>query len=75
MKKSFTLIELLIVLLVVSLVIGLVTPRGAKLLDAINNKIDKYKNYDKYKDEQYKCFLKEEANNTLGINKYGIKIK
>lgn len=75
MKKSFTLIELLVVLLIISLIIGLIAPKGAKLLDSINKKIENKEKLDKLKEIQFECFLKEEANKTLGINKYGIKTK
>jgi len=75
MKKSFTLIELLIVLAIVSLIIGLVAPKGAKLLDSINNKIEKKLKADKVNQAKYEAFLSEKENKKLGLNKYGIKTK
>ena len=73
-KKSFTLIELLIVLVIMSLIISLVVPNASSMFDKIANKIENFKKSDFIKDEKFKCFLKEESNKTLGINKNGIKI-
>jgi len=75
MKKAFTLIELLVVMLILGLVIGLVAPKGFKLLQSINKKLEKKKSIDKFKEAQYKAFLTEKSNDKLGINKYGIKKK
>jgi len=75
MKKSFTLMELLVVLFIISLIIALIMPNGSKLFDKVSNKIKNFKKIIFIKDEKFKCFLKEENNNTLGINKNGIKIK
>ena len=60
MKKSFTLIELLVVLLIISLIIGLVAPKGAKLLDSINKKIENL--------WKHRLFMKHKSlNNTISI--------
>jgi len=75
MKKAFTLIELLVVMLILGLVIGLVAPKGFKLLQSINKKIEKKKLIDVLKESQYKAFLTEKPNNKFGINEYGIKKK
>ena len=39
MKKSFTLIELLIVLLILSLIIGIIAPKGVKIYNSFVNKL------------------------------------
>lgn len=39
MKKSFTLIEVLVVLLILMIIIALVAPKGVSILDRFNNYI------------------------------------
>ena len=72
MKKAFTLIELLIVLLILSLVIGLVAPKGIKIYNSFINKLNKKEAKTKIVKIQFECFIKDETNKTLNINKNGI---
>ena len=72
-KKSFTLIELLIVLLILSLIVGIVVPIGNNLLNRINLYLKNKEKKNLIKIEKYKCFLKEEENKTLKINRFGIE--
>lgn len=72
MKTAFTLIELLIVLLILSLVIGLVAPKGIKIYNSFINKLNKKEEKVKIIKVQFECFIKDETNKTLNINKNGI---
>lgn len=72
MKKSFTLIELLIVLLILSLIIGIIAPKGVKIYNSFVNKLNMKNKKEKVIKECFNCFIKDENNKTLKINKNGI---
>jgi prepilin-type N-terminal cleavage/methylation domain-containing protein len=73
MKKSFTLLELLVVLLIISLLVSLVAPKGFVLFNSFKNKIKSKEKFDRIEEIKFDCFLKIEGNKSLRINKYGIK--
>jgi prepilin-type N-terminal cleavage/methylation domain-containing protein len=73
MKKSFTLIELLIVLFIISLLISIVAPKGFHMIKSIERNLAKKKQKEKINQIKYKSYLQCSSNKKYGINKYGIK--
>ena len=58
-KKSFTLIEVLVVLLLISLIMSIIAPKGQKLLSSISKKISIKEKHILDLNKEYEKFLHE----------------